>query len=288
MQQIRGKLALVTGAASGIGRAIALALAGEGADLVLVDIDRQRLDATAEAARRQGVAAAARTVDLAEPEQIRRLVEPLLDDGPRLDILVNNAGIAYYGATDLMSEDLWERLLAVNLHAPLRLTRALLPTLLARPEAHILNVCSIAGLVATRRLAAYHASKFALVGFSESLRAEYGPRGLGVTALCPGLVRTDLFRTAETEPDKSLPRIPRWLTTSADRVAARAIRAIRRKEGTVLVTPLAHFLWGFKRLAPGLLDWLQQFRRHRPPTPSPTSSAAAPWRTREAPGSSGG
>ena len=139
----------------------------------------------------------------------------------------------------------------------------MLPTLLARPEAHILNVCSIAGLVAIPRLAAYHVSKFALVGFSESLRAEYGPRGLGVTALSPGLVRTNLFQAAGTAPDKPFPRIPSWLCTSPERVAARAVRAIRRCEGLVLVTPLAHFLWRFRRFAPGLLDWLQQFRRHR-------------------------
>jgi short-subunit dehydrogenase len=263
MKTIRGKRALITGAASGIGRAIALALAREGANLVLVDIDPPRLSSAADEARQYGVAVAEYVIDVSRPAEIHRIVEAVLKSDAALDILVNNAGIAFYGPTERMTEEQWEQLLAVNLHAPIRFTRELLPSLLARPEAHIVNVCSIAGLVAMPRLAAYHASKFALVGFSESLRAEFGPRGLGVTALSPGLVRTNLFGSALTAPGKAFPKIPSWLCTSPERVAARAIRAIRRCEGLVVMTPLAHFVWRFKRFAPGLLDWLQQFRRHR-------------------------
>jgi short-subunit dehydrogenase len=281
MKNIRGKSALVTGAASGIGRAIALALAQEGANLFLVDIDRPRLSAAADEARQCGVQVVAHVADVGKPDEVHQVVESVLKSGAGLDILVNNAGIAYYGPTEQMTAEQWERVLAVNLHAPLQFTRELLPALLARPEAHILNVCSIAGLVAMRRLAAYHASKFALVGFSESLRAEFGPRGVGVTALCPGLVRTNMFRAAKTAPGKSIRELPSWLYTSPERVALRAVRAIRRSEGLVLITPLAHFLWGFKRLAPGLLDWLQRFRRHRrrpvltaPLAPQPLRSTA--------------
>jgi short-subunit dehydrogenase len=263
MKNIRGKLALVTGAASGIGRAIALALAREGANLFLVDIDRPHLAETADEAAKQGIEVITHIGDLSQPREINRIVESLLDTWARLDILVNNAGIAFYGPTEQMSEGQWEQILAVNLLAPIQLTRKLLPTLLARPEAHILNVCSIAGLVAMSRLAAYQTSKFALVGFSESLRVEYGPRGLGVTALCPGLVRTNIFQAAKTVPGKTIRQPSKWVCTSPERVATRAIRAIRRSEGLVLVTPMAHFLWSFKRFAPRLLDLIQQFRRHR-------------------------
>jgi short-subunit dehydrogenase len=179
-------------------------------------------------------------------------------------VLVNNAGVAYYGPTHRMTASQCERVLAVNLLAPIQLTRELLPALLERPEAHVLNVCSIAGLVASGRLAAYHVSKFGLVGFSESLRAEYGSRGLGVTALCPGLVKTALFQTAMHNPRKKpLPKPPDWACTSPECIARRAVRAIRRNEGLVVVSPMARALWCFKRVAPGLLDWCQRFRRRR-------------------------
>jgi short-subunit dehydrogenase len=263
MENIFGKRALITGAASGIGRAIALALASEGADLVLVDIDCPGLSLVADEARQFGVQVDIYVADVSRPPEIHRVVEALLEGQIAVDILVNNAGITFYGPTERMTDQQWEQVLAVNLHAPIQFTRELLPTLLARPEAHILNVCSIAGLVAMPRLAAYHASKFAMIGFSESLRAEFGPRGIGVTALSPGFVRTNLFQAARTTPEKPLPHIPSWFCPSPERVAARAVRAIHRCEGLVLVTPLAHFLWRFKRFAPGLLDWLQQFRRHR-------------------------
>src|SRR5262249_21356130 len=115
--------------------------------------------------------------------------------------------------------------LAINLLAPLQLIREWLPILLTRPEPHILNVCSVAGLVAGGKLAAYHASKYALVGFSESLRAEYSARRLGVTALCPGFVRTNIFQAAMRDRACKKPvRVPPWwLCSSPETIAARAV-----------------------------------------------------------------
>ena len=205
-----------------------------------------------------------------------------------LDILVNNAGIAHYGPTEKMTDRQLRRLLAVNLYAPVQLTRGLLPLLLQRPEAHILNVCSVAGLVAGPKLAAYHASKFGLVGFSESLRAEFGPRGVGVTAICPGLVRTNIFQSTSTS-GKSLPKIPYWLSTSPEKVASRAIRAIRRNEGLVVITPLAHFLCMFKRRrrgswigcsgsAPTVAAWRPSSPCCRRGPRTPASKTAPLWR----------
>lgn len=186
MNSLRGKLALVTGAASGIGRALAIELARAGVDLLLVDIDRAELLGTVQRTTVFGRRADWQVVDLGLPEEVARLIQRVHAEFASLDILINNAGIAYYGTTHEMSSEQWNRVLAVNLHAPIQLTQALLPLLSQRPEAHVMNVCSIAGLVGVNRLAAYNATKFALVGFSESLRAEYGPRGIGVTASAPG------------------------------------------------------------------------------------------------------
>jgi short-subunit dehydrogenase len=164
-----------------------------------------------------------------------------------------------------MTADQWQWLMNINLLAPIQITRELLPTLLSRPEAHILNMCSIAGLVAGGgRSTAYQVSKFGLVGFTEALRAEYGRRGIGVTALCPGPVRTNLYCAGISGREgRHVPEPPRWLCASAQTVAKRAVQAIRHNRRLVLITPMAHVLWNTKRFVPSLLDWLSQWGRSR-------------------------
>jgi short-subunit dehydrogenase len=256
MKIIRGRKALVTGAASGIGRAIALALAHEGADLYLLDIDEAALATTARAAQELGVKVESRICDLNRPSEITASVRAMMAGFGAPHILVNNAGIAYYGRTHEMSAEQWERIMAVNLLAPIQLVRELLPTLLAQDEAHILNVCSIFGLVPLRKAAAYQITKFGLVGLSAALRAEYG-RELGVTALCPGFVRTALLDTFVLGgPGQRRPVVPAWLCASPDTVARTAVRAIRAKRGTVVIGPVARLVWWAARLSPGLIDWL--------------------------------
>jgi 3-oxoacyl-[acyl-carrier protein] reductase len=256
MRVIRGKKALVTGAASGIGRALALALAKEGADLYLIDRDEVKLAATARDAQGLGVSVATRVCDLRQPSAITAMVQSVLSGWGALNILVNNAGIAYYGATHDMTAEQWEQIMAVNLLAPIQLVRELMPTLLAQDEAHVVNVCSIFGLVPLRKGAAYQASKFGLVGLSAALRAEYG-REIGVTALCPGFVRTAMLETFATgKPGQQRHAIPAWLCASPEQVAAVAIRAIRGNKGLVVITPAARVLWWMARLSPGLLDWV--------------------------------
>jgi short-subunit dehydrogenase len=262
MKDLRNKKTLVTGAGSGIGLCIALELSRHGADVLLVDVDEDRLRDATRQVRANGVEAIPVRCDLSQPAQVSACAREALGRWGTLDVLVNNAGVAYHGPTERMTPAQWDWVMQVNLHAPIQLTRELLPTLLARPEAHILNVCSIAGLVAGRKLAAYHVSKFGLVGFSEALRAEYANRGLGVTALCPGLVRTGLFRAAASDhPGRPVRPPPRWLTVSPEAVARKAVRAIRRDRGLVLVSAMAHGLWLLKRLSPGLLDGLHRLRR---------------------------
>jgi 3-oxoacyl-[acyl-carrier protein] reductase len=256
MQVIRGKKALVTGAASGIGRALALALAREGADLYLVDRDEVKLAAAAGEAQSFGVKVKTSVCDLTQPSAITAAVRSVLSDWGALNILVNNAGVAYYGGTHDMTAEQWEAIIGVNLLAPIQLVRELMPTLLAQDEAHVVNVCSIFGLEPLRKGAAYQTSKFGLVGLSAALRAEYG-RDIGVTALCPGFVRTPLLETFATgDPGQRRHVIPPWLCASPEQVAAAAVRAIRRNKGLVVITPAARLLWWMARLSPGLLDWV--------------------------------
>lgn len=266
MRVLRGTKALITGAANGIGRAIALRLAREGTDLYLLDIDEQGLMEVVKQAKQTGVAAIGRRCDVSSPRQISQANTALLDRRGQLDILVNNAGVFFYGQTLEMTDEQWQRLLAINLLAPIQFVRELTPILLSRPEAHILNVASMYGLFATNRCSAYHVSKFGLVGFSEALRAEYARCGLGVTALCPGFVSTELSQSMpHAASGRTQRKPPRWACTTPERVADKAVRAIRRNSRVALVTPLAHAAYYTRRIAPGLLDLLYHVGRRRRP-----------------------
>ncbi len=277
MKSFRGKRALITGAASGIGREIALRLALEGVDLWLLDVDLDGLNNLVRDARVCGVQAVARRCDLSAPAAITASLAELLAEWGTIDLLINNAGVAFYGPTEKMTAQQWDWLLSINLLAPIQIIRELLPTLLQQPEAHVLNVCSVAGLVAGPRSAAYHVSKFGLVGFTESIRAEYGRRGLGVTALCPGPVRTNLYKSAVSGSErKPVPVPPAWLSATPAHIADVAVRAIRRNRRMVVITPIAHVLFNAKRFTPWFLDWLNHFtlRRRRVATTKPAASAA--------------
>ncbi len=267
MRIIRGKKAMVTGAASGIGRAIALELAKEGADLLLVDIKTDALASVAQEARDRGVNVMTIVCDLADPAQISATVEQLRHTWQRLNILVNNAGTTYYGQTHLMTGEQWKRIMAVNLMAPIQLVHELLPILLAADDAHILNVCSIFGLVTWRKTTAYQTSKFGLVGFSNALRAEYSGETFGVTALCPGFVESSLLDDCETDKADRKARVPAWICATPEKTAVKAVRAIQKNKGLVLVTPTAHFYWRLMRFSPALVDWLTRegWRRRRKP-----------------------
>ncbi len=273
MKVIRGKTALVTGAAGGIGRAIALRLAQEGARLYLLDIDEPRLAAVADEARAFGVEVETRRCDVGQPAQITAVVQHLLATWGGVDILINNAGLTYYGRTLNMTAQNWDRLLAINLHAPIQLTRELMPSMLKTRDAHVLNVASILGLVGLARVAAYSTTKFGLVGFSESLRHEYGRAGLGVTALCPGLVDTNLFSSAPRGKDvKQSKAPPKWILITPEQVANRAIRAIYRNHGVVVMQPMSRALYFVKRFTPGLLDLAHRLRRSKQVPEVPKSS----------------
>ena len=257
---IRGKKALVTGAASGVGRAIALALAREGADLFLVDIDEPQLRISARDAEALGSNVLIDVCDLSKPTQISACTVACLKAFGALDILVNCAGITYYGHADEMTAEKWNAVMSVNLFAPIQLVRELLPALTAQKESHILNVCSVLGLVPVRKLMGYQTSKFALVGFSLALRTEYFAQNVGVTALCPGFVDTPMLERFGPAWFKKLLHLgPLSLVVSADGVARQAVASIRSNRGIVVVSFAAKTIWLIYRLSPTLVLWL--FRR---------------------------
>jgi 3-oxoacyl-[acyl-carrier protein] reductase len=262
METIRGKRALVTGAASGIGRAIALALAREGAELFLVDVDASGLRGSAAAAENFGAKVILAACDLSERAQVSAVVDACRAAFGHLDILVNAAGVIHYGVASNMTAQQWEAVISVNLLAPIQLVRELLPMMTTQGESHILNVCSVLGLVPGRKMMAYQTSKFGLVGYSLALRTEVVAQNVGVTALCPGLVDTPMLeKFAPSWLRKSVSLGPLSLITTADAVAKAAISSIRGNRGLVVVSWGGQLIWRLYRLSPALVLWLFRSRR---------------------------
>ena len=262
MQTFQGRTAFLTGAASGIGRCIAIELAQAGCNLCLVDVNADGLKQLAAELEPSGVQTMLFPCDLTDRKAVTATIASALHQSGGIDLLINNAGVAYYGPTDQMTQSQWDWLMAINLLAPIQITHELLPGLLQRPDAHIVNMCSISGLVAGGRFSAYHTSKFGLIGFTESLRAEYGRQGLGVTAICPGPVLTKLYEAAASgRAGQKVPSPPDWMCATPERVAYVTLKAIRNDKRQVLITPTAHALFQLKRFAPWLIDFVNRFSR---------------------------
>ena len=241
---LRGAVVLLTGAASGIGAALAPLLAGRGAHLALVDQDGDALQAVAALARQQGVSVSSHVLDLARPDAGAVLHDAVLASHGRASVLVNNAGVALGGSFAQVSETDFDWLMSINFGAVVRLTRAFLPLLSREPAAQIVNLSSIFGIIAPPGQTASCASKFAVRGFSESLRHELQMAGspVGVTLVHPGGVRTRIadnarVATGVSEAERALRReaAQQLLTLPPEQAAARILQGIERREPRVLV-----------------------------------------------------
>lgn len=256
MRELRGKVAVVTGAAAGIGRAIAKGLAEEGAVPYLVDVDGGALEATV-AELRQHHEVGSRVVDVRDAGAWESLAAEVSDRHGGADLLVNNAGITIHGAfADQTVADL-DRIVDVNLRGVLYGCRAFLPQLRARSPAHIVNISSLAGRVPFPYQSTYCATKYAVRGLSAALRMELAADDIGVTAIMPGAVATSLLDRGTSYDKKASATMAKLMLAygvNPDRLAARAIRAIRRNEGEVRVGWDAWVTPTVTALAPGLLE----------------------------------
>ena len=245
--EIAGATALVTGASSGIGAAVARALAAAGARVALVARRRDRLEAVAGSLPAGG--AEVFPCDVRDPAAITAMTAAVAARMAPVDVLVNNAGVGRYLAfLDTGPEDV-AALFETNLHSALHCTRAVLPGMLARRRGHVVNVASIAARIGSRNHTIYCASKFALAGFSESLVYELEGTGVGVTLVNPGIIDTEFFDHASFG---AFPAHARKRAIKPERVASAVVRAIRRDIPEVTVPASYAIGTLLKTAAPGM------------------------------------
>lgn len=257
-----GRTALVTGAGGGMGRELAVLLAAKGAHLALADVDARGLEDTARAAGDAGDGrVTTHALDVSDAGAVAELPPLIEAEHGGLDALFNNAGIGASGTFRELDEAVFERVMAVNFHGVVRVTRALLPLLLASGGARIVNTCSLWGLLAPPGNTAYAASKFAVNGFSQSLARELKGTGVGVTIVYPGGVATGISENAlrpagrsagEVEAEKARDRAlltldpaiaARRIVQAAERGKRRALIGADAKQGALLARLMPNRYW---------------------------------------------
>jgi short-subunit dehydrogenase len=284
-----GGCAVVTGAASGIGEHLAHGLAARGSDMVLLDRDTDRLTTVAMNIRaaHPGVAVSTIVVDLVDQAAIKAAAQQILREQSRITLLINNAGVALGGRFERLTLDEFDWVMSINFRAPVVLTHHLLPTLINAPGSHLVNVSSVFGLIGPGGQSAYCASKFALRGFSEVLRAELAQHRVGVTTVHPGGIRTRIAETARTaaavsahEIEAGRQAISRMLTYPADKAAARILDGVEKRRGRVLIAWTAAVPDLLVRLMPGsytrILLWLDSAARPHAEASTRDTTASAP------------
>ena len=259
--ELSGKRCLVTGAASGIGRATAIAAARRGAVLFLTDVQAGALERTAEEIRGAGgTVAHAKAIDLKDRDAVAALAAEIHAAHGSVDVAMNVAGVSTWGTIERLEQSDWRQMVEVNLMGPVAVLEAFVPPMIeARRGGHVINVSSAAGLFGLPWHGAYSASKFGLRGVSEVLRTDLRRHGIGVSLVCPGAVRTPLVGTVEIRGVEREAPAMRALTerferhaVSPERVAARILAAVERNRYLVFTSADVHALHLAQRYVPPL------------------------------------
>ena len=254
--QLRDRVAIVTGAASGIGRAVAISLAQRGCHVALVDRDATGLGETASLLS-SGVRVSRHALDVADGAAIAALPATVQAEHGGVDLLVNNAGVAIGGTFEQVSAEDFDWLFSINFHAVVRLTRAFLPLLKASDDARLVNVSSLFGLIAPPGQAAYCASKFAVRGFSECLRHELAETSVGVTVVHPGGVATAIARNARppagvdaAEAERERTSFEAFLKMPPAEAGETIVRGVERRKPRIIVGKDAKMAALIERIMP--------------------------------------
>ena len=255
IRQLSEKVAVVTGAASGIGRALALGLGHKGCHLALVDLDQDGLSRLQSelsgSGRHQTVTT--HVVNVRDRVRMRELAREVAEAHGAVHLLINNAGIGHEAAFSQTSLDDWDRIVGVNLWGVIYGCHFFIPHLAKVDRGHIVNLSSLFGIVAMAGQSAYSTTKFAVRGLSESLWEELRATSIGLTVVHPGAVATNIMKRTRGDDQELLQRLIRWYARHAmspERVAAQIIRAVEKGMPRLLITPEALFGDFLKRLMP--------------------------------------
>ena len=268
---LRNRTAVVTGAASGIGRGIAIALSRRGCHLALADINDAELARTAELAATQGLRITQHHLDVADRTAVAAFPTLVLAQHPGVDVLVNNAGVALGGHFEQVSEEDFAWLFEINFWGVVRMTRAFLPHLKASNDARLVNLSSVYGIISPPGQTAYSASKFAVRGFSNALRNELAGSRIGITVVHPGGVATAIARNARIPQGASAEEIAnrrkaaeKFLRMPPEAAGEIIVQGIERRKARVLVGSDAKFIALLERLAP--VSYMELIARLMPST----------------------
>jgi short-subunit dehydrogenase len=251
-REIKGSRILITGASSGIGRAVSLELARGGAEVVAVARREDRLKLLAEEAAKSGVRIETITGDITEPECRQRAIDAMVTHFNGLDILINNAGVGAMGLFEHADPARVRRVFEVNFFALVELTRLALPLLQKGVRPMVVNVSSILGHRAVPHSSEYSASKFAVQGFSEAIRAEFTRHAIDVMVVSPGTTDTEFFDSVLERTGE--PAWPKHTPISSEEVARRIVKGIRQGKHEIIPYFPGKLLCWLNRLSPGLMD----------------------------------
>ncbi len=256
MEQFKDKVAIVTGGASGIGRALCEEMARYGARLIVADLNAAGATEVAAAIVASGGNAQAAPLDVADADAVQRLVADTVAQHQRLDLIFNNAGIGVGGEVRDLELDHWRKIIDINMLGVIYGIHAAYPVMLKQGFGHIVNTASLAGLLGAPGLTPYAMTKFAVVGLSTSLRVEAEAFGVKVSAVCPGFVQSNIFESsisANLDSQAMKEGIPFKMMDTTK--AARAIlRGVARNQALIVFPFYARLLWRLKRLYAGLLS----------------------------------
>ncbi len=262
MKDFNDRIVVVTGASSGIGRAIAVELASHGATAVLVGTNLQRLEESRKLCEDIGATAHVQQADVADAAAMQTMANTVINEIGVPDVLVNNAGVVMSGLIHEVEPEEWQRLIGINIMGVVHGCRYFLPAMLQRGRGgHIVNMASAAGLIGQPGMSTYCATKHAVVGMSASMRYELSGQGIGVTTICPGYVQTPILNNLKLVGkldtgkvrDKVASDMKRNKLTAED-VARRTAKAIRQNEAFVTIGRDARAAYLGKRFAPGIMD----------------------------------
>lgn len=267
MSDYSNKVAVITGAGSGIGRALSRLLAGQGCHLALADIRPERLRALLDELAPTGVNVSLHALDVSDAEAVQRFANAAIEAHTSVQLLFNNAGVALNQPVREASLADMHWLMNINYWGVVHGTQAFLPHLLHRGDGHIINISSALGLISAPTQAAYNSAKFAVRGYTECLRQELAGSGVSVSCVHPGGINTNIVRDArlhdEDQREAKLERFAALARTSPERAAEIILRGVGRKKARILVGSDARIISAISRLFPANYEKLIWPKRSR-------------------------